>query len=152
MKVIGVIQALLALMSLYYLCLSEKQKKRGHFCHTDMFRSTTQTGKIKASWRTGPRQWPAVVWSSLQCSWTKSTKDSIQNSSTAMRKTHCHLSLNYSCVCQRWHNQLVGWGANWSILVLNDSLSSTNHFFLKRQNTFMFRGIDGFLCFIIRDQ
>lgn len=80
----------------------------------------------KASWRTWPRQWPAVVWPSLQCSWTKSTKDSVQNSSTAMRKTHCRLSLNYSCVCQRWHNQLVGLEASWSILVLNDSLSSTN--------------------------
>lgn len=87
---------------------------------------TARTGKIKASWRTWPRQWPAVVWSSLQCSWTKSTKESVQNSSTAMRKIHCHLSLNYSCVCQRWHNQQVG------LLVLNDSLSSTNHFFLKK--------------------
>ncbi len=66
--------------------------------------------------------WDAVAWAktflsclkTLQCGWIKTILQRRvgQNSSTAVWKTHCQLlqTLDCSCCCQGWHNQLLNLG------------------------------------------
>ncbi len=60
---------------------------------------------------------PFMLEKTLQCGWIKTILQRRvgQNSSTAMRKTHCQLSqtLDCSCCCKGWHNQLLDLGGNY---------------------------------------
>lgn len=62
----------------------------------------------------------------LQCGWVKAIlhRGLSQISSTAMRKTHCHLSQTLDCSYCRWwwHRQLLGAGGNYLFWVRSHSL------------------------------